>query len=210
MLSEIYWRGWGYFMDDIQQLLCQLHWNKSKDDIELAKDKLKELQEHELVVLVQPMLDKSLWDNAAELLVEIGYPRIRFILYELLSWLQDMNWPGSNSISKLLVSVGEPLIPYIKIAFKEKDSTWHYWILTYVVALWDRDLIQMLAQELFEFAIGFDHDGAHIESLRLLAREHILDETILYQLICLQKDNERNQEYVEDLIEIEKMIQDRR
>ena len=64
-------------MEDIEQLLRQLHWNTPNDDLELAKIKLRELQEHELVVLVQPMLDKSLWDNAAELLVEIGYPRIK-------------------------------------------------------------------------------------------------------------------------------------
>jgi len=193
-------------MEDIEQLLRQLHWNTPNDDLELARNKLIELQEHELVVLVQPMLDKSLWDNAAELLVEIGYPRIRPILYELLSWLQDMNWPDSIIISKLLVFVGEPLIPYIKRALKEGDSVWNYWILIYIVGLWDRGLIQMLSQELYELSSGFDHDGVHIESLRLLSREQILDETILYQLICLQKANEGNQENIEDLIEIEKMI----
>ncbi|MBY0014090.1 MULTISPECIES: DUF5071 domain-containing protein [Paenibacillus] len=193
-------------MEDVEHLLFQLHWNTPNDDLELAKIKLKELQDHELLVLVQPMLDKSLWDNAADLLAEIGYPRIRPILYELLSWLQDMNWPGSIIISKLLVSVGEPLIPYIKRALKEGDSIWNYWILIYIVGLWDRGLIEMLSQELYELSSGFDHEGAHIESLRLLSREHILDETTLFHLIFLQKANEKNQENIEDLIEIEKMI----
>lgn len=193
-------------MEDIYQLLRQLHWDTPNDELELAKDKLKELQEHELVILVQPLLDKSLWDNAADLLVEIGYPKIKSILYELLSWLQDMNWPGSYSISRLLVSVGEPLVPYIKRAFKEMDSIWNYWILTYLISLWDKELIQLLTQELIEFASGFDHEGTHMESLRLLVREQLLDRTELIQLICLQKANEGNQDNFEDLLEIEKMI----
>jgi len=194
------------FHGGYKKWLYHLHWNSSKEDLEQAKQQLMELQDQELDVLVQPLFDKSLWDNASDLLLEIGYPRVRHILYELLSWLQNMNWPGSITVSKLLVSVGGPLVPHIKRAFKIRDSIWHYWILIYVVANWDSELIKMLSQELYELASGFDYEGAHIESLRLLAREHILEETDLYHLLDLMKANEKNEEYFEELIVIENLI----
>ncbi|MFC9708124.1 DUF5071 domain-containing protein [Paenibacillus sp. NPDC056933] len=193
-------------MEDVEQLLRQLHWQKTNEELQLAKEKLKELPEHQMSLLVLPLLDKALWDNAAELLIEMGYPRIKPILYEVLTWLQDINWPGSIRISEFLVAVGEPLVPYIKRAFTKSESDWNYWIITYVISKWEKGVMGKLSQDLLELAKGFDYDSAHIEALRLLVREELVEESKIKQIIDSKKLEDRNQDYFEDLIEIEQML----
>jgi hypothetical protein len=193
-------------MEGVEQLLRQLHWQKTDEELQLAKEKLKELPEHQMNLLVLPLLDKALWDNAADLLAEMGYPRIEPILYEVLTWLQDINWPGSIRISELLVSVGEPLIPYIKRALAESDSDWNYWIITYVICKWETELIQKMTQDLLELAEGFDYCLVHIEALKLLVREGLIEESKIIQIVESKKLDDRNQDSLEELIEIEQML----
>jgi hypothetical protein len=42
---------------------------------------------------------------------QLGYPAIAPILPQLLEWVQDINWPVAYPLSRLLASIGEPLIP---------------------------------------------------------------------------------------------------
>lgn len=193
-------------MEDTNYLLLQLRWDTPAEALIHAKSQLKLLRDEDLTKLVQPLLDKGLWDNAAELLVEIGYPRVKHIIYELLSWIQDMNWPGARVVSDFLVEIGEPLILHIKNAFMTRDSTWKYWIITQILSRWDRKLLMHLIVEMRELASSYDTEGVHIEALGLLARKRMLDSPILYECLISQKANKLNVEYMDDLVEIEELI----
>lgn len=48
---------------------------------------------------------KIFWQVEAEILYKRGYPKIKDILNSLFEWLQDLNWPGSDTIINLLMEV---------------------------------------------------------------------------------------------------------
>ncbi len=78
--------------------------------------------------------DKSDFE-AVSILSEFSNEELKGIIPELMEWLQDGNWPISNSVENLLLRLGEDLIPHIKDVLQTQDSTWEYFIL---VGLIDR------------------------------------------------------------------------
>ncbi len=180
-------------MEDINELLTHLRWDTPKEQLEHAKERLKQLEDHELYLLVQPV-DKMHWDQAAELIIAIGYPRIQPILRGLLEWIQDLNWPGAQRIAELLASIGEPLIPYIKEAFKMNDPSWHYWILTELVSDWPKDLVQELLNELKVMAqeMNFAEEN-DLVALNILVEKEVMSTQEATHLLTNKRDNALNE-----------------
>lgn len=85
-------------MEDNQALIQKLDWDTSEGEQAEAIQKLQDIQDAELHLLLQP-LGKEYWDGAAEVIVKLGYPRVKPILPGLLEWIQDTNWPGSRRIA---------------------------------------------------------------------------------------------------------------
>ena len=117
-------------MDDIKKLIDDLSWNKSQEIQNNAIEKLINIDQNELYLLVRPSEDKTCWENAAKVLKKLDYFRIKVILADLLMWLQDMNWPGASTVFDILISVDkEELIPYIEDALKKANEELDYmWI----------------------------------------------------------------------------------
>ena len=65
----------------------------------------------------------------AEAAINAGYPAVDPILWELLEWIQDMNWPVAQTLAPFLSSIGLPLVPYIERIFETDDEVWKYWIM---------------------------------------------------------------------------------
>lgn len=61
--------------------------------------------------------------------IAAGYPAVESILFELLEWLQDMNWPVAQDLAPFLAGIGSPLIPHIRRIFETNDEMWKYWII---------------------------------------------------------------------------------
>lgn len=57
-----------------------------------------------------------------------GYPAVDPVLYELLEWIQDLNWPVAGELFPFLSTIGEPLAPHIRRVFASDDYIWQYWI----------------------------------------------------------------------------------
>ncbi len=64
----------------------------------------------------------------AEAAVKAGFPTVEPVLYDLLEWLQDCNWPVARVLSPLLASVGLPIVPHLRRIFETNDEIWKYWI----------------------------------------------------------------------------------
>lgn len=85
-------------MVNIDYIMDLLDWNKSKEEqeygIALAK-KVKCIN-----VFFQPSypFDKNVWDNCAQILSERTNDELMPYLYNLMIWLQDLNWPGAICI----------------------------------------------------------------------------------------------------------------
>lgn len=89
---------------------------------------------------------KSNWWVQSEILIKLGYPKIKPILNDLFNWFKDLNWPGAVDIyDKLLINVEKKelvksLDSVIHQAYWEGDSQWIYWLGIFVKeANLDRD-----------------------------------------------------------------------
>ena len=49
--------------------------------------------------------EKSRWENAAKVIINIGWPKVDHILVPLFLWLLDPNWPGSQLIYNFLLTL---------------------------------------------------------------------------------------------------------
>ncbi len=109
-------------------LLSKLRWDAALKDQQQA---FKEIVIDNAIapqMLVRP-ISKSYWDNAAKVLKDMGYERVKHITYELLTWLQDYNWPGADTIIDLLKTFpNQELVPYyekaIMDAISKNDELW--------------------------------------------------------------------------------------
>ncbi len=72
---------------------------------------------------------------------------------DLLEWLQDLNWPISYTISKVLSkSYQDELIPYFEDIFKTNDDIWIYNCLRYIYNYLNIEDIKKLKPILEKFA----------------------------------------------------------
>lgn len=154
---------------------------------------------------IKQLLTYLHWDHAADVLIEIGYPRHK-ILPDLLEWLMDINWPGANRISEFLVSIREPLIPSIKEALKSEDMMWKYWIIDCVIIKWSVDLVEQITDELIFVASEFDDEEVHLSALKLLVQYKMLESEESLNLINSKLQDIRNRDIFEELNELKKMV----
>ena len=118
---------------EVNKLIDALDWNATSEETENAIERLVNLDDDRLYLLLQPRCDKRYWDNAAIVISKIGYPRIKSIIPGLLRWLQDMNWPGAMTVVETLQKVDKNvLIYYIEQALLKakatNDTSWITWI----------------------------------------------------------------------------------
>lgn len=110
------------------KVIERLNWNNDKYDIAAAKKELEELPDEYIKLLIQP-ISKFHWDNAAEVITNIGVDRVISIMDELLLWIQDMNWPGAIKIFNMLkesnnVLIDDYIAQAVETAKSENDEDW--------------------------------------------------------------------------------------
>ncbi|ULO09067.1 DUF5071 domain-containing protein [Paenibacillus sp. 19GGS1-52] len=159
-------------MKSIAEYINDLYWDKTPEEKTNAIHQLQLIGEKELSCLIQP-LTKGHWDGAAEVIVAIGYPRVKSILSELLVWIQDLNWPGYQVIADFLRDIGQPLIPEIKRVIIEhtSDQDWLYYIIECILSKWPTELVAQLNKELRHLV----HHSANDLDVILLLHRHGLE-----------------------------------
>lgn len=153
-------------MEDIQALIQKLDWDTPAAEQAEAIHKLQDIRDEELHLLLQPLY-KEHWDGAAEVIVKLGYPRVKPILPGLLEWIQDMNWPGAGRIATLLREIGDPLIPSIQEVFRNhsEDEDWMYWIFETILDHWNTEQIIPLREDLIRLT---EKPTIGLKALRIL------------------------------------------
>ena len=174
-----------------------------------AISQLVHLDESRLRLLLQPMPKSSL-SNAAVVLRQIGYPRVKSIIPELLEWIQDMNLPGAQEIADLLSTIDDEIVPYVKQVLKSGDGIWIIWLLSEVVSRWNKDLKDLIKDNLLELAITQDSnlivEGVDIESMKLLYESEFMDKDKVSSII--KRKRELYQELLENLDEFKQSIEE--
>lgn len=88
---------------DINDILKMLDWNNNLETQQEGRRKAETI--NCLNVFMQPMdkqFNKNIWENCAVILSGKEDELLTPYLFELLDWLQDLNWPGSIVILERL------------------------------------------------------------------------------------------------------------
>jgi len=88
---------------DIDDILKMLDWNNDLETQQKGRCIAKRIKC--LGIFVQPMdkqFNKNIWENCAMILSEKEDELLTPYIFQLLDWLQDLNWPGSIIILERL------------------------------------------------------------------------------------------------------------
>jgi hypothetical protein len=84
----------------------------------------------------------------AQAAVRIGCPAVAPVLYELVEWLQDYNWPVAHILVPFLRSLGAPLVPHIWRVLQSNDDVWKYWVMDLLISSLSKDVASEFRREL--------------------------------------------------------------
>lgn len=96
---------------------------------------------------INDLLPKNKFDNSnMEKIRDIPNNEIEPLLPELLTWLQDANWPIFKDVLELLVNRQKPLIPLIINILKpeQRDDVWKYYIISALLPLFSDKNLEIL------------------------------------------------------------------
>lgn len=88
----------------------------------------------------------------------------------LLEWMQDMNWPGAETIAKFLVGFGSSLTSSVHKVLQSGDKVWINWVLLFFKDEFQSDIWLPLTKDLQLIASEQDEESAHIAALSILAK----------------------------------------
>ena len=112
---------------DIDTLFEMLDENQP---IEVQEDAIREARKiKSLSVFMQPVEYKLSWRNCAKVICEKTDKELNSYKYEMLEWLQDLNWPGAFLIMERLEKMNPQLllnatIYAVKQGLLLKDNEW--------------------------------------------------------------------------------------
>ena len=98
--------------------------------IEVQEEAIREARKiKSLSVFMQPVEYKLSWKNCAKVICEKTDKELNSYKYEMLEWLQDLNWPGAFLIMERLEKMNPQLllnatIYAVKQALLLKDNEW--------------------------------------------------------------------------------------
>ncbi|MFP3389462.1 DUF5071 domain-containing protein [Brevibacillus sp. SIMBA_040] len=85
-------------------------------------------------------------------LKELDPADLKPILPELLTWIQDINWPVAVEIAKILVTCGREIVPELKKVMESSDDDWKFACIGWVIKELPREIAKELETELKRIA----------------------------------------------------------
>lgn len=122
-----------YSIDEIYEALRRYPLGETPPEIIEAAMQIRNLH-----VFVQPTLNppehsKSVWDGCAMILARHGDKELSPHLSRLLEWLQDLNWPGAETIHDRLLDMDRKYLQHaLEYSFRQArkldDEPWLYFL----------------------------------------------------------------------------------
>lgn len=112
---------------DINELFENLSWNSDKECQLKAIEEAVDIKF--LSIFMQPIEDKSVWENCAKIISARSDTELEHYLVEMLEWLQDSNWPGYDIIYERIYKIPGYLLSCsysicLNNALHMKDEQW--------------------------------------------------------------------------------------
>ena len=106
--------------------------------------------------------------ESIEKLSTLGFPALNDLLPEMLTWIQDMNWPVATPMCLLVAQAGPELIPEIEAILGGDDLGWSYFLITDLLPLLPHDKQNTLIP-----AVKMLYDRVDDDDIREAASEFI-------------------------------------
>lgn len=108
------------------------------------------------------MIPKDKFDIAAvELLKNATASEVVPLLPELMTWMQDMNWPVAQPVVELLLNYPNEMTPLVDEVLKGEDDMWIYWCLQELVPklpFYSKLVLAEAVEQIASGQRGFDED----------------------------------------------------
>jgi hypothetical protein len=106
-------------------------------------------------------------------LVALGYPAVEPVLFDLLKWIRNPDWPVAKPVAAFLRELGPRLTPAIEQMFRTDDRSWAALAIREILEHWPAEALQPLFAQLEQQAIHA-HFGYDLEALSLLVRKRLI------------------------------------
>lgn len=111
----------------IDELFEMLSWNSSEEMQQRGIAEAKKIKN--ISVLIRPIECKSIWENCAQVICSKSDSDLERYLPELFLWLQDMAWPGAETVYMRLIKIPQCTISHayalsVDTAKKLNDKSW--------------------------------------------------------------------------------------
>ncbi len=84
---------------------------------------------------------------------------MKTIVYDLLEWVQDYNWPVAQELVPVLKEREDIIFPYMSDILRGDDFMWKYWIMDLIIP-----------------GFSFEHKNALKDDILVLINDHDIDE----------------------------------
>jgi hypothetical protein len=86
--------------------------------------------------------------DACERLATASDDEVRAHIRELLTWLQDMNWPVAPLVARRIGTLGSSLAAPLREILRGSDDVWKHWIVSSLLPAVDGTVAESLRAEL--------------------------------------------------------------
>jgi hypothetical protein len=101
------------------------------------------------MMTLRDLIPKDKFDNSTiKQLCKLTDNEIRPIIFDLLEWLQDYNWPIAKDILPIVILHQNIAIPHIITILQGNNMMWKYWIIELVIPYLIYPNKQLLKSEL--------------------------------------------------------------
>ena len=108
---------------------------------------------------IRELLPKNKFDNSnINRLFLLTDEEIKPIIYELLEWTQDYNWPITKEIIPVLLEREDLIFPYIREILQSNDEEWIYWIIKLLLPSFSVSHKNMLKDEIVRLTNSSEED----------------------------------------------------
>jgi Domain of unknown function (DUF5071) len=125
---------------------------------------------------------------------------------DLLTWVQDINWPVASPIAEYFATGGEDTVIHVREILGGTDRGWQYNVIVYIVDHWPNALLASIREDLERLvSISIcDGDEVDIAALGVLAKHRLSPPDFLRRWVEFKLMGARN--IVKEIEEIEKIV----
>lgn len=109
------------------ELFEMLSWKNEEEKQQNGRKEAAKLKY--ISIFFRPKETKAVWENCAKVIVEKTDTELSKYVIDMLTWLQDMNWPGAELIyNRILLmksdTIYDDFLYCLKIAIQTEDNPW--------------------------------------------------------------------------------------